>query len=720
MNTCLETEILYQISLVIGSSTELGPMLRRTASTLLRLLNGTSCAILRATPAAHDGQPAEAACLLPRHPLANPSFHAFLLYGAGLSEQQSAPRVREIGDTHFHFYHLPGFGTLVFGRQGEALSQTLQLAFLPLAEKLAQAAVVCLIKDSMQLAASVFESSQEGIMISDADNRIVDVNRAFSRITGFARDEVVGRDPRLLSSGMQEAAFYQTLWQDLQKHDSWRGEIWNRRKSGEIYAEMLSIAVIRDPQGAVKNHLAVFTDINHLKEHEAELYRISHFDPLTALPNRRLLDDRLRQAMAHAHRTDGSLGICLLDLDGFKAVNDAHGHKTGDILLSTIATRLQASVREDDTIARLGGDEFVIVLQGISDPGECDEIMRRILYAAATPVSHGDITCQVSASIGVTFFPSDDADADTLIRHADQAMYLAKQSGKNRYQLFDTQQDRQVQAHRESRLRLAWALQNDELCLFYQPKVDLRSGEIVGLEALIRWQHPELGLLAPANFLPALAGTELEIGIGQWVIHQALRQLAQWQAAGREFGISINISAHHLQQPDFTRQLQDAIARVDGIDPRGLELEILETAAITRLEDVSKTLLECRALGISIALDDFGTGYSSLTYFQRLPIQTLKIDQGFVRNMLTAPGDRSIVESVIRLAQAFERDVIAEGVESMQHAASLYQLGCHIVQGYGIARPMPADNLPAWMDKWEQEASWLSLPAPGRTTTMEG
>ncbi len=711
MNICFETEILYQISLVIGSSSELGAMLRRTSSTLLRLLNGTSCAILRDVPVGHDGQPAEVACLLPRHPLANPSLDAYLLSTATLADRQAAkhPLVQKIGDTHFYFYRLPEFGTLVFGRQGEPLTQTLQQAFLPLADKLAQAAIACLIKDSMQLAASVFENSQEGIMISDADNRIVDVNRAFSRITGFTRDDVLGQDPKLLSSGMQGAAFYQQLWQDLESNDSWRGEIWNRRKTGQIYAEMLSIAIIRDPQGAIKNHLAVFTDINHLKEHEAELYRISHFDPLTSLPNRRLLDDRLRQAMAHAHRTKDSLGVCLLDLDGFKAINDQHGHNTGDILLGTIASRLQDCLREGDTIARLGGDEFVLVLLGVSGPAECDEIMRRILRATATPVQHGDITCQVSASIGVTFFPRDDADADTLIRHADQAMYLAKQSGKNRYHLFDTDQDRQAQAHRELRLRLNWALQNDELRLHYQPKVDLRSGEVVGVEALIRWQHPELGLLAPAAFLPALAGTELEIAVGQWVIHQALRQLAHWQAAGRLFGISINISAHHLQQADFTRQLQYAIGRFAGLDASALELEILETAAITRLEDVSRTLLECRALGISIALDDFGTGYSSLTYFQRLPIQTLKIDQGFVRNMLTVPGDHSIVESVIRLSQAFGRAVIAEGVESMAHAASLCKLGCHIVQGYGIARPMPAEDLPAWIENWQEGGSWKDL-----------
>lgn len=713
MNLGFETEILYQLSLVIGSSMELEPMLQRTASTLLRLLNGTSCAILHDAPV-HPGTAATPVCLLPRHPQANPSFRAFRQKAdeahAPDTPATTQPKIRERDGQRFYFYCLPEFGTLVFGKPGEQLSRSLQLAFIPLAEKLAQAARACLAKDSMRLAASVFENSQEGIVISDAANRIVDVNRAFSRITGYARQEVLGQDPKILSSGMQDPVFYRGLWQALLDDDQWRGEIWNRRKTGEVYAEMLSIAVIRDEKGAIRNFLAVFTDINHLKEHETELYRISHFDPLTALPNRRLLDDRLRQAMARAHRSDESLAVCLLDLDGFKAVNDRYGHKTGDILLGTIANRLKDCLNEGDTVARLGGDEFVLVLSGISGPAKCDETMRRILVAAATPVVHGGVSTQVSASIGVTFFPRDDVDADTLIRHADQAMYMAKQSGKNRYHLFDTDQDRQAQAHRELRRRLNWALGNDELRLHFQPKVNLHDGSIVGVEALIRWQHPDLGLLPPAEFLPALAGTELEIGIGQWVIESALHQLSRWNADGLGLSISINISAQHLQHPSFTRQLQTAFKRFPNIDPSTLELEILETAAITRMEDVSKILLECRALGIGIALDDFGTGYSSLTYFQRLPIQTLKIDQGFVRNMLTNAGDHSIVESVIRLAQAFDRAVIAEGVESMEHAASLYQLGCHIVQGYGIARPMLAEDLPIWMENWRSSAAWQGIP----------
>ena len=713
MNLALETEILYQLSLVIGSSMELEPMLQQTAGTLLRLLNGTSCAILHDAPANH-GTAATPVCLRPRHPQTNPSFRAFGQKADELrlpeAPATAQPEIREIDGQRFYFYRLPEFGTLVFGKPGELLSRSLQQAFVPLAEKLAHAARACLAKDSMRLAASVFENSQEGIVISDAGNRIVDVNRAFSRITGFSRQEVLGQDPKVLSSGMQGQAFYSNLWQALLDHDQWRGEIWNRRKTGEVYAEMLSIAVIRDEKGAIKNHLAVFTDINHLKEHEAELYRISHFDPLTSLPNRRLLDDRLRQAMARTHRSDESVAVCLLDLDGFKTVNDRYGHKSGDILLGTIANRLKDCLREGDTVARLGGDEFVLVLSGISGPAECDEIMRRILVATATPVLQDEIATQVSASIGVTFFPRDDVDADTLIRHADQAMYLAKQAGKNRYHLFDTDQDRQAQAHRELRRRLNRALGNDELRLYFQPKVNLHDGDIIGVEALIRWQHPEHGLLPPAAFLPALAGTELEIGIGQWVIESALHHLARWNAAGLNLSVSINISAHHLQQPSFTRQLQNAFNRFPDLDPSALELEILETAAITRMEDVSKTLLECRALGISIALDDFGTGYSSLTYFQRLPIQTLKIDQGFVRNMLTNAGDHSIVESVIRLAQAFERAVIAEGVESMEHAASLYQLGCHVVQGYGIARPMPAEDLPIWMENWQSSAAWQDIP----------
>ena len=560
--------------------------------------------------------------------------------------------------------------------------------------------------NALRLAASVFANSYDGIVITDPDNRIVDVNPAFTRITGYQRQEVMGRNPSLLSSGRQDAAFYAGMWQSLRDDDSWRGEIWNRRKSGEIYAELLSISCVRDDQGRLLSHLAVFSDISQYKAHEAELDRIAHFDTLTGVPNRRLLSDRLDQAIARARRGSRLLAVCYLDLDGFKPVNDSYGHQTGDLLLVELAQRLQGVLRADDTLARLGGDEFVLLFSDLAHAQECFAILERVLAVVSAPVCVRDATISVSASIGVSLYPLDDADPDTLLRHADQAMYRAKEAGKNRYHLFDPEHDRQIRAHRESLRRLAEALEHDEFVLHYQPAVNMVSGEVIGAEALIRWRHPERGLLAPAEFLGLLKGSSLELALGDWVIGSALNQVAAWRAMGLKLHVSINISADHLQQPDFAARLEAAIRRHPGVSGADLALEVLETAAIADMEHACRTLTACAALGVRIALDDFGTGYSSLTYFRRLPVDTLKIDQTFVHDMLDDPEDLGIVESVINLARAFNRPVIAEGVETLRHGEMLVSLGCTLGQGYGIARPMPPGQLPDWLRRWQEQQAW--------------
>ncbi len=568
--------------------------------------------------------------------------------------------------------------------------------------------------NALRLAASVFANSYDGIVITDPDNNIVDVNPAFTRITGYSRQEVLGRNPRLLNSGRQDAAFYAGMWQSLQDNDSWRGEIWNRRKSGEIYAELLSVSSVRDDQGRLLSYLGVFSDISQYKEHEAELDRIAHYDTLTGVPNRRLLSDRLDQAIARAQRSGRFLAVCYLDLDGFKPVNDTYGHQTGDLLLTELTHRLQGVLRSDDTLARLGGDEFVLLFNDLGQGQECFAVLERVLAVVGTPVSVQDIPIAVSASIGVSLYPLDDADADTLLRHADQAMYRAKEAGKNRYHLFDPEQDRQVKAHQEGLRRLAGALENGEFVLYYQPAVNMVSGEVVGAEALIRWQHPERGLLPPAEFLYLLKGSSLEIALGDWVIEAALKQIAVWKGMGLKLHVSINISAEHLQQADFAVRLKGAIGRHPGLAGADLILEVLETAAIADMEHASRTLTACAALGVRVALDDFGTGYSSLTYFRRLPVDTLKIDQTFVHDMLDDPEDLGIVESVINLAKAFKRPVIAEGVETLKHGEMLVALGCRFGQGYGIARPMPAGQLPDWIRAWHGERAWRITPGrPG-------
>ncbi len=562
---------------------------------------------------------------------------------------------------------------------------------------------------AQRLAASVFANSQEGIIITDAGNRILEVNDSFTRISGYSREEVLGKNPKLLGSGRQDGEFYAAMWRILQTTGRWRGEIWNRRKSGEVYAEMLSIDAVADETGKILHYVGAFSDISQIKEHQAELERIAHFDTLTGLPNRRLLADRLYHELARTRRSNRSLAICYLDLDGFKPINDQFGHEAGDLLLVEISQRLQTAARAGDTVARIGGDEFVLLLCDLAQEQECFLALERILAAVAKPFKIGKQPVAVTASIGVTLFPRDEADADTLMRHADQAMYQAKDSGKGRFHLFDAEHDRLVKANRETLQRLEEALVQGEFELFYQPKVDMTSGQVIGAEALIRWRHPVRGILAPAEFLPLLGGTELELRLGEWVIENALCQLEAWAANYPHLIVSINISANHLLRQDFIPHLSAALQRHPTVNPKQLELEILESTAISDLSNASRTLAHCISLGVHFALDDFGTGYSSLAYFRKLPVGTLKIDQSFIRGMIDDPEDLGIIESVIALAKAFNRPVIAEGVETLDHGAMLVIMGCPLAQGYGIAKPMPAPQLPDWIDQWHGRDIWQTL-----------
>jgi diguanylate cyclase (GGDEF)-like protein/PAS domain S-box-containing protein len=560
--------------------------------------------------------------------------------------------------------------------------------------------------------ATVLDSLYEGVMVVGLDRKVLRVNPAFQRITGYEAAEVVGQSPRMLSSGRHGAAFYQAVWDSLDQRGHWHGEIWNRRKNGEIYPELLSISAIRDERGRVQHHVGVFSDISRLKAHETELYNIAHFDALTGMPNRLLLGDRLTQALARAQRQNNLLAVCYLDLDGFKDINDTHGHTVGDRLLVWVAERLKQALRADDTLARLGGDEFVLLMSDLPNQTEGLAAAERVLKTIAEPVVLDGVVLNVSASLGLTLYPQDASDADTLLRHADQAMYLAKDAGKNRCVLFDPVHDREVQAHRERLARLRKAHQNNEWVLYYQPKVDLNNGDVIGMEALIRWQHPERGVLSPAEFMPLLEGSELEFQVGDWVIRTALAQMAQWHGAGLPLAVSVNIGAAHLLHPDFVDNLRWMLQSQPDAPAVALELEILETVGLADVDRAVEVLTRCRALGVACSLDDFGTGYSSLAYFRRLPVHMVKIDQSFVRDMLFDDNDFGIVDSVVRLSKAFNRQVIAEGVETMDHGARLMAIGCHLAQGYGIARPMPSARVAEWMAQWQQHQPWRSLPHP--------
>ncbi|MBI5890330.1 MAG: EAL domain-containing protein [Nitrosomonadales bacterium] len=458
----------------------------------------------------------------------------------------------------------------------------------------------------------------------------------------------------------------------------------------------------RDDTGTPLLMVGTFSDITLLKQHEKQLEHIAHYDALTGIPNRVLLADRLQQALAHTKREGSILAVCYLDLDGFKLVNDTMGHEAGDRVLIEVTRRIKEAIRGDDTVARLGGDEFAVLLLGLNAAEECSASLNRLLEAISQPIEIKGRLFEVSASIGVALFPTDDQDADTLLRHADQAMYSAKQSGKSRYYLYDAENDQRARSHHEFLRRLALALANNEFELFYQPKVDMRTLQLVGAEALIRWRHPERGLLAPAEFLHAVEGTALEIELGDWVVATAFEQLEAWHQTGLSMELSINISARHLQASDFAWKLKRKVLRHPNLPKGCLQVEVLETAALEDIPRVSETIERCRKIGIGFALDDFGTGYSSLSYLGRLPVDTLKIDQSFIRDMLEDKGDLAIVQGVIALAKAFDRKIVAEGVETEELFRALVDMGCECGQGYGIARPMPASELPAWLEKWNR------------------
>jgi diguanylate cyclase (GGDEF)-like protein/PAS domain S-box-containing protein len=559
-------------------------------------------------------------------------------------------------------------------------------------------------EERLRLAASVFATSQEGILISDAKNRIIDINPAFTRLTGYTREETLGRNPGFLSAGRQSREFYDEMWRSINTKGEWQGELWNRRKSGGIYPEQLSIVAVRDEQNQLQHYVGAFTDISQLKQHEEDLDRIAHYDVLTSIPNRRLLDDRLTHAIAHARRQSKNLAVCYLDLDGFKPINDQFGHESGDHMLIEIARRLESMSRAEDTVARLGGDEFVLLWNDIGDKSDCVRALERILDKVSEPMLLNGELVSVSASIGVTLFPDDQVDADSLLRHADHAMYTAKQLGKNRYQIFDALLERQISARANLLSMVALGLDRKEFELYYQPKVDYVAGRVVGTEALLRWNDPVFGMISPKDFLPLIENDSLAISMGRWVMEQAVRQAKVWHDLGIQVPISVNVFPRHLKYLTFIDDLRKAIAHHWPQIPKNrLLMEIVESVDLEELEPIEQLIEECLRMGIGFSLDDFGTGYSSLVYLRRLSIEELKIDLSFVRDMLEDPDDEAIVVSVIRLGQAFGLRVVAEGVETTQQAHYLVELGCSVVQGYGMGRPMPANAFQKWYAEFKSK-----------------
>jgi diguanylate cyclase (GGDEF)-like protein/PAS domain S-box-containing protein len=549
-------------------------------------------------------------------------------------------------------------------------------------------------EQQLQLYARVFESTSEAVLITDAENRIVSANRAFSEITGWKLEEVVGKNPRLLSSGRQDRAFYERLWQALAEEGRWQGEIWNRRKNGQVFPEWVTIDVVRDPQQRVTNHLAVFSDITEIKASEERVAWLAHHDSLTGLPNRALVRDRLSQAMASARRDSEMVAVAMVDLDGFKTINDSLGHPAGDKVLEVVAERLRHLVRASDTVSRMGGDEFLIAIPGLSRAEDALVVVEKAIASIAEPMQLGPREINVTASAGIAVFPGDGKDLETLLRNADAAMYAAKERGRNTHRFFTADMNARALERLTVVQALRRALERGEFHLVFQPQLRLDSGKVVGVESLIRWVHPELGLVSPVRFIPAAEEAGLIGRIGEWVLREACLQARKWEQAGAPLGMAVNVSAIQFQYSDFFGSVT-RILRECGLDPKLLELEITESALMRDASSASQTLRDLRDLGVRVAIDDFGTGYSSLSQLKSLPIERLKIDRSFVRDVLTNPSDLEIVKAIIALGHTLDMEVIAEGVESGSQLTLLEELQCDLAQGYHLGRPMRLPELEA-------------------------
>ena len=562
-------------------------------------------------------------------------------------------------------------------------------------------------EEELRLAASVFSATSEGILIFDFNTVLVDINQAYTRISGYQREQVLGKPMQELFCDNLDTTAFDTMEKGLQKMDYWQGSLDTSRATGERCAIQLSINAVRSDAGQLLQYVAIITDITEKRRQEQQLKQIAHFDILTGLPNRLLLADRLQHGMTQALRRKQNLAVVYIDLDGFKAVNDTWGHATGDKLLIEVAQRMRHALRESDTVARLGGDEFVAVFVDLPDGIPYEVFLMRLLKAASEPVYIDGQALKVSASLGVTMYPQqEELDADQLLRQADQAMYQAKISGKGIYHIFDAQQDRDIKDRNVIIDNINQALIAEQFVLHYQPKVNMRSGEVVGAEALIRWQHPERGLLSPIKFLPYIEDHPTITKIGEWVIDQVMLQIAQWRELDIRIPISVNVSAHQLQQDDFTERLQLLLARHPNTANHWLEIEVLESSAMKDLAQVAKTIQACDQLGVGFALDDFGTGYSSLSYLKQLPVSSIKIDRSFITEMDNETEDIALLRGILGLAEIFDRRVIAEGIETVEQGEKLLELGCELAQGFGIAKPMPAEQLPNWYRQWQPPQRW--------------
>lgn len=551
--------------------------------------------------------------------------------------------------------------------------------------------------DRLSISSSVFEHAHDGIFITDPEAKIIKTNPAFTEITGYTREEALNKMPSQLGFAFQLTSFFTELFDSLHYHEGKRGEVWCMQKNGKAYAAWLDMFPVRKESGELLHYVGLFSDNTVAKEQQKTLERLAYHDALTQLPNRVLFSDRLQQALAEVEESKEAIAICYVDLDNFKPINDQYGHEIGDQMLILLADRLRDNCRPSDTMARLGGDEFALLLRGLKSEKEYSKAIDKILHAIEQPFKIDEHFFFISASIGVTIYPNDNNPPDTLLRHADHAMYHAKTHGGKQHHLFDLKLAELSQNEQQLKQDVVKGLEENQFTLYYQPQVDLKAGKIIGMETLIRWQHPTRGFLNPNDFLPIIENTYLIAHLGEWVIKQVLAQIEEWQTKALDFHVGINIAAYHIMDKNFAKFLSKALKKHPNVPGNKLNIEITESAAINDIEKVTNIIHKCKKLGVTFSLDDFGVGYSSLIYLRRLPVDIIKIDRSFTKGMINDPEDLAVVSGVVTLSREFKRKVVAEGAETNAQLKMLYDLKCDFAQGYGIAKPMPADQVVNWV-----------------------
>lgn len=546
----------------------------------------------------------------------------------------------------------------------------------------------------LRLAMKVFQNTSEAIVITDKNANIVDVNQAFTRITQYERSEVVGRNPRVMQSGRHDVEFYRKMWSEiLASSGHWSGEVWDRRKDGEIYPKWLAINCVRDECDEIVNFVAIFSDISHIKVTEEKLERLAFYDPLTGLPNRMLFRDRLNHELEICKRNDTIVAVLFIDLDRFKYVNDTYGHGVGDLLLTEVARRIEASIRAADTVARLGGDEFATIISELKTGQAASATANAIIKRIQGPFEVDGKVVSIGASIGISVYPDDAKDFSTLIKYADVAMYHAKEAGGDKFQYFQYEMNEKTVIMLALEQDMRAAIDGDEFVLHYQPKVDLSTNKIVSMESLVRWQRADGSLVSPADFIPVAEETGLIIPLGEKILRMACAQNKTWLDSG-EVGplhVAVNLSVRQFQMAGF-QQMVEAVLAETGLPPSLLELEITESMMVADEGRAIRILQSLRDLGMSISIDDFGTGYSSFSYMKQFPVQALKIDQSFIRDLVTDSDDAAIVTAIVSMAKSLNLKVIAEGVETKEQYQFLGGIGCNEVQGYLISRPLPSER----------------------------